>query len=288
MKIKTYLKTALKLSISIILLYFVLRKTDLASIGVLLKNGNVYLLLASCLFFILSKIMSSFRLNIFFRAVDIRISSQDNLRLYWLGMFYNLFLPGGIGGDAYKAYFLNRNLNSPVKKSVTAILFDRISGLMALFVLCFIFFFFIKYNRPVIFYALPAGALMLILFYIIVRKWFTYFYPVINITNLQSLGVQLLQVISAWLILRAIGGESLIIPYLFVFLVSSAVAVLPFTIGGIGAREITFMYASGLLGLDLSLSIALSLMFFTITALVSLSGAWYLIKTPLTKAEAVV
>jgi uncharacterized membrane protein YbhN (UPF0104 family) len=63
--------------------------------------------------------------------------------------------------------------------------------------------------------------------------------------------------------------------YLFVFLLSSVVAVIPFTIGGIGAREIAFLYAAGYLNLDTSLSIALSLLFFFITVLVSLTGIVY-------------
>ena len=63
--------------------------------------------------------------------------------------------------------------------------------------------------------------------------------------------------------------------YLFVFLISSMVAVLPLTIGGIGSREVTFMLGAQWLGLDLNLSIALSLLFYLITAFTSFWGIIY-------------
>jgi len=34
-------------------------------------------------------------------------------------MFYNLFLPGGIGGDGYKIYLLNKLSNKSIKSLTT-------------------------------------------------------------------------------------------------------------------------------------------------------------------------
>jgi hypothetical protein len=100
-----------------------------------------------------------------------------------------------------------------------------------------------------------------------------------NLGLLPLIGaVQMSQVLSVWMILIALNVETNLTAYLFVFLISSIVAVIPFTIGGIGARELTFLYASQLLGLDLPTSIALSMIFFLITAIVSLGGMVYLIR----------
>lgn len=277
--LKNIAKTALKLLISGTLLYLVLRKTDLVSVKHLLVKGKLLWLAGAAFFFILSKIISSIRLNIFLKTVGIYISQTANMKLYWLGMFYNLFLPGGIGGDAYKAYFFNKKLNAPVKKSVSALLFDRVSGLLALFALCFIFLIFTKGEIIPAPYVLAACAVMILAFFFVIGKWFPVYEPIMNITNLQSFLVQLFQVIAAWFILKFTGINTDIQLYLVVFLISSAVAVIPFTIGGVGAREVTFMYASELLGLDLSSSIALSLLFFAITAIVSFAGSWYLLST---------
>ena len=111
--------------------------------------------------------------------------------------------------------------------------------------------------------------------YLVFRRFFTYLLPVFWITNMQSLGVQLLQLFSALLILYSLKAGTDLEAYLFVFLVSSMVAVLPLTIGGIGSREFTFMLGAQWLGLDPNLSIALSLLFYLLTVLVSLGGLIY-------------
>jgi hypothetical protein len=67
---------------------------------------------------------------------------------------------------------------------------------------------------------------------------------------------------------------------LVVFLISSVAAVLPLTIGGMGSREITFYYGSQWLGLDQTISLGVSLLFFGITALVSLTGIYFHIRKP--------
>jgi uncharacterized membrane protein YbhN (UPF0104 family) len=74
--------------------------------------------------------------------------------------------------------------------------------------------------------------------------------------------------------------------YMLLFLVSSLVSVLPVTLGGIGAREIVFLYGSVWLGLPQHMSVTISLMFYLINTVVSLAGIWYflngrfLLKTP--------
>jgi uncharacterized protein (TIRG00374 family) len=109
-------------------------------------------------------------------------------------------------------------------------------------------------------------------FYYLVRTKFRSFYRHLNRTNLQSLGVQTSQIICALFILFALGEDQNIVTYLAVFLVSSLAAVLPLTIGGIGLREMTFLYAARWLNLDVTVSLSLSLLFFIITAITSLAA----------------
>jgi uncharacterized membrane protein YbhN (UPF0104 family) len=75
--------------------------------------------------------------------------------------------------------------------------------------------------------------------------------------------------------MMALGIEEDKVAYLVIFLVSSIVSVLPLTIGGIGSREVTFFYGASLLGLDETISVGISVVFFLITAVVSLMGIWY-------------
>jgi glycosyltransferase 2 family protein len=52
------------------------------------------------------------------------------------------------------------------------------------------------------------------------------------------------------------------------------VAVFPFTIGGVGARELTFILGYQFLGIDQNVAVAFSLLFFLITAVVSMVGGF--------------
>ncbi|WP_367328953.1 lysylphosphatidylglycerol synthase domain-containing protein, partial [Lentimicrobium sp.] len=112
-------------------------------------------------------------------------------------------------------------------------------------------------------------------YYLSIHWFFKDFRKSIHLTNLYSAGVQLAQLLSAWLILLANHHQEQILAYLFLFLISSIVATLPITIGGIGSREITFLFGAEIMHLDIHLSIALSLLFYVITAVVSLSGIYY-------------
>src|SRR5437773_11838581 len=86
----------------------------------------------------LSKLFSAFRLNIYLRNIRIELPEWENIKLYWLGLFYNLFLPGSISGDAYKVIRLTKQFGIPYKKTTSAVLLDRVTGLLGLaFVLAF-------------------------------------------------------------------------------------------------------------------------------------------------------
>jgi len=279
-KIDKRVKFIVKILLTAGALFIVFRKINSKELLRVLLQSDLYYLLFATLFFVLSKILSSFRLNYFLKAEHVIITQLNNLKLYWLGMYYNLFLPGGIGGDGYKIYLLNRTTNVKVKSLFWAILLDRITGLLALFCLTAV----LGYSLPVaikykqfLWLVIPFSV---ILFYLFIRFFFPNYKSSFIITNLQSFGVQLLQMVSAFLILKAIGIVDNYFLYLFVFLLSSIVATIPFTIGGIGAREITFVAGANILGLPMEPSVGLSFIFFFITAVVSLSGMYYSFRLP--------
>jgi uncharacterized membrane protein YbhN (UPF0104 family) len=62
------------------------------------------------------------------------------------------------------------------------------------------------------------------------------------------------------------------LPYLVIFLVSSVAAIIPITVGGLGLRELVFLYGAQLFGLNQEISVAISMLFFLITVLSSLIG----------------
>jgi hypothetical protein len=68
------------------------------------------------------------------RALDLPFSVRNAVRLGLVGTFYNTFLPGAIGGDFVKAYFIAKG--HPVRKAaaVATVVADRLLGLFGLLV----------------------------------------------------------------------------------------------------------------------------------------------------------
>lgn len=269
--------TALKLLISVILIYFVYTKINIDEIGNTLEKSKPTYLVIALFFFLVSKILAAFRLNGYFHQLGVRLTHKSNLRLYFLGMFYNLFLPGGIGGDAYKGYLIKKSFEVPTKRVVSILVLDRLSGLLLLFVYACVLFYVLQ--NPVLAgvkYLFILGIpLAVLVFWVLNKRFFNYVFPVFWSALGYSALVQLAQLISVWFIMMALGIEEDKVAYLVIFLVSSIVSVLPLTIGGIGSREVTFFYGASLLGLDETISVGISVVFFLITAVVSLMGIWY-------------
>ena len=126
-RIHKSLKLLLKIAITAIALYIVFRNIDVREILLLFGKSNPWWLLLALLAFILSQLLSSFRLNQFLKSVDINISEKTNFKLYLLGMYYNLFLPVGIGGVGYKIYLLNKTYNVKIGRLFWALNMDRLS-----------------------------------------------------------------------------------------------------------------------------------------------------------------
>lgn len=256
-------------------LWYVFSRLDIREVLDAMARANPLLLVAALFVLALSKVVSAIRLNRYLGIIGIMISELDHMKLYLLCMYYNLFLPGGIGGDGYKIYLLNKRYQIKLKRIFWAVMVDRVSGVVALFCIAVILFCFIPEMSSYAAWTWILLPLAIVASFLAIRHFFRYLLPVFWNTYFLSLLVQMLQVLGALLILLALKGSGNTVAYLFVFLISSMVAVLPITIGGIGSREFTFMLGAQWLGLDPALSIALSLLFYLLNAFMSLWGIIY-------------
>lgn len=274
------LKTILKLVLTCFALYLVFRKIDVTQLFLIVKTLHWIWLIPAVFLFVLSKVATALRLNLYFKNIGLQISESQNWRLYLIGMFYNLFLPGGIGGDGYKVYLLNKHFKTPIKKLVQAALLDRLGGLVAIVFLLFGLFLVVDVRLEFLESKLWNGSMLLGLavtipaFWILQKLFFKDFLPSFWSSNVWSFAGQIAQLIGAWFILMALGIDENILAYQLVFLLSSIVAVLPLTIGGVGARELVFVYAHTYAGIEETVAVAFSLLFFLISAGVSLVGAF--------------
>jgi len=261
------LKTVIQLLLTVAALAIVLNKTDIGRLTSLMSHANPWYLLGAILFFNISKIVNAIRLNRFFTSIGLRLSAWYNLKLYYLGMFYNLFLPGGIGGDGYKIFVLKKNHEVKTINVFHAVFWDRICGIFALVFLSLILLIpssFATALPDAVPYAWAGIIAVYPLAFLLNRVAYRQFLPIFAITAWESILVQATQAISAWFILLAIAPGMPVIDHLAIFLISTVATILPITIGGAGA--LNFLH------LETPTGITLSLIFFAISALSSLTG----------------
>ena len=140
-QLKKWLVLLVKIVVSGGCLWYVIHKIDWQTSWKTIQTSHALWLLCAVVLIIGSKITAAFRLNIYFKNIGAILQQKINMKLYWLGMYYNVFLPGGVGGDAYKVIMLNRTYNHPVKLLTAAVLLDRVSGVAGIGVLSALYYF---------------------------------------------------------------------------------------------------------------------------------------------------
>lgn len=276
---KKLLSTFIKISISFFLLYLVFTKISFSEIWNTIKSVKTHFIILSLLFFVLSQWISAKRLLLFFKETGFDLSNKSNNTLYLIGMFYNFFIPGGIGGDAYKVYILNKNFKWSIKTLTSAVFVDRFMGLTAIGILISI----LSYNllpSSYIFWIIPIAIIIILgISYFFVKHFFNVYLNIFNKALLLSLAIQLLQVGSVIFIILSLENSTInFINYIVIFLISSVLSI--FSFSGIGIREYVFYEASVLLNIDSSIAVSIGVLFSIITAMVSLFGIMYHFKGP--------
>lgn len=277
---KKFLFKIFKIGISLVLLYLVFKKVPFTSIYKVVKNVNLFYLLLAIGSLLISQIISSNRLLLFFHKLTFNISAKSNLQLYFVGMFYNFFIPGGIGGDAYKIYLLNKHFKWSAKKLTKAVFVDRLIGLIAILIWILLLVLILPINKPFFFYLLIPLAFIggFIISKISIKKFFSIFNTIFYKTITLSFIIQAFQLIAILLIIKALHINQHYTTYLILFLISSVLSIISFA--GIGVREYIFLKASLFLNFNLETSVSIGLLFTLISFLIALTGVYFEITNP--------
>ncbi len=271
-KIPGPVKILVKLAISVTIIVLIVRKIDERLLFEVVSQANPLWVVWAIVWFILSKVIAAFRFNLLLSTEGVLMTHRQNLRLYWLCMYYNLLLPGGISGDGYKIKVLMDRFSKPFKRIFTITLIDRISGLIALGQLSVILLIWIPEIQKYWLLVIPALLFSLVVGWAI-YKWAGGNMSSVWIKNtIQSLGVQGSQAIATLGLVIALGQGLHWADYLILFLLSSLVAMIPITIGGAGARELTFLYGSRFLDIHAEKAVAIGFLFYLISTVVSFFG----------------
>lgn len=84
--------------------------------------------------FAVCSIVTALRLPLLLRPMGFHLSVGAAVRLAFIGMFFNLCLPGGAGGDAVKIYYSIEGHHGTRAELATIVILDRAIGLLAMLV----------------------------------------------------------------------------------------------------------------------------------------------------------
>jgi uncharacterized protein (TIRG00374 family) len=290
------MKTIIKILIAVLVLSFLVHTSSLKP-GLLLDlfDSPLLLLLTLLIYFIVIGI-STWRWMLLNKTQGIALSYQQTILPTYLGIAFNNLLPGGVGGDFFRFYFLNKAC--PARKSTVmlSILLDRITGLMGIFIAVFLVSI-LNYNAFsqhkfilyfVYFCLLPcvgiAGiylASLLLPAQVGVSAWLSARFPAENKWSrlflslldtiriyrnakktlvqclLASFIIQVFIAVTCMLIARMIHLPAIpLAHYMLAIAVTQLVNLIPITPGGIGVGEMAFANVLMLLNPQVSVSLA--------------------------------
>ena len=270
------------------LLFLIIKKTGLENIYSTVKRINPAYFALSALFYFVSLYISTLRWSLLIVA---RPPRRRLFSLYIMGSFFNIMLPGIIGGDAIKAYYLYKETGN-LPESMASIFMERYLGFTALFILGTIAWpFAVPYLKgtgiflwafplfllafiigSIVFFTLKAGGRRVKLLSDFYGYFDFYEKKVLFKGLLYSFLVQSLVTLQVFALSRGFGHQVPLL-YFFVFIpVITTLAVLPISISGFGIREASFVVLFGALGMSPEAATALSFSWFLSLAAGSLFG----------------
>ena len=286
----------LKLSISAISLWLVFSKTDIGRIYAILKDLSIYYFLLASLLYVTSLFVSSIRWKLLLIG---RFRIRKLFSLYMIGAFFNTFLPGVVGGDAVKAYYLNKDARK-VSLTLASIFMDRYFGLISLVIIGMTAYPFaldyfggsgLRWLMPIIFIGAVVGSFLFFGLKVgkrfqLISEFYGYFSSlktrkdIIAKALLLSIVIQFLNFTKIIILAYAMGEKIPLLPF-FIFLpIVVIITSLPISISGLGLREGSSVLLFGLIGIRPEAATALALAWFFAVVVGSLPGLALYIARP--------
>ncbi|MBZ0156971.1 MAG: flippase-like domain-containing protein [Alphaproteobacteria bacterium] len=151
--LKKYCILSLKISLAAFIIWYMVRSgriTEEVFIK-LFRLENVPYLLFSGLAFYSAQVLAALRFTSIVRMIELPVTFSRILRLTLIGNFFNMVLPGSVGGDVIKGVFLIRSEEEGKGRSSGIVIMDRVLGLFALLLVAVAsVLYFIQENRTAV------------------------------------------------------------------------------------------------------------------------------------------
>ena len=290
----------IKLSITVLLLYFIFKKMNLTNFKDILKNTNYNYIVISLAFTPLIIFLRSFKWFTLLKYSEIKISYWDAFKSITGGMAFGIITPGRVG-EVTRSLFIKHAKKAEISGLV---LLDRIFDLYVIvFYSLYGVLFLLRNNALSIFSILLFVFMTIFIFFRVISKYFSTFGRNSKLNSLKKLNIFIKEfgnisgINATFLIL-----VSLIMYFLtfiqFYFLILSFspqtninfliivktspliqfMSVIPITLFGLGIREGTSIYLLGIFGINKVIAFNSSFLSFVFNILLTaLIGVFFII-----------
>lgn len=313
-KRKEFLQLIVRVIGSIVLMMWVLHLIDWGKIIEVSRKASFFYLVAAFLAIQITVIPSIWK----WKLLIIKKSDRENVsllklgRFYYIGLFFNNFLPGSVGGDVVRVYYLGRITG--MAAAAASVAFERFTSGIALVGIALFSSFALETSKTVTWSVLIISGIFLILFLILYltiksrhkgvskqnekdgrrkRKWYLSVRELLGKMadtfrayrkkGLKWWGIVvvlsfLFQMGMAWinqLLFLSFGIHISWLELLMLITLISVITMLPVSVNGIGVREGSYVFFFHQLGIPSEVAVAVSLLFFFLVAASSLVGGLF-------------
>jgi len=299
-------RTAIKLAVTAAIFAYLFSILDVREIPALVSRAKPHLLLLSFAVFVSRNIFGALRNKVLLAYKSFDFSLAALVRLYFIGFFFNLFLPTVVGGDIARGYYLY-TYSGGKEETISSILVERALGILAMMFLSVVSIALAEAvglnvvadrTIKVIFCLFGAGLVLSLLFFCertervleralperLTRKFRSPMNVVLHVIKYNkapsvllyafvlSLLFQFLSIVSTYLISSALGSSMDFLYFLMLLPVIWLISMVPISINGLGLREGSFVFLFGAAGMQKETAMTISVIWLAQTILLGVMG----------------
>ena len=301
--VKTAAKVVISLGLLTYLIYLAQPEKILQVLSHIWERNGLFYLSMAVIAFICAQVVFSFRWQILVSGFGLKIPTGKLFKFYLIGLFFNNFLPTGIGGDVFRIYNLIRESGERTF-SFASVMVERLMGISATLFLTLVAILglYRQFDIWLVLYTAVSILTGIVLFFLLVfnDRFVEWFSRVMEPLKFLRLGERALKFINALRVFREnkkiylkvmiVSVLAQVIIIFKIYLVAIALAidvtfwyllfVVPLTfmltmfpsINGIGFREGGYVILLGKLGITKAAALSLSLLTIIIPMFVSILG----------------
>jgi glycosyltransferase 2 family protein len=314
-KVKSYLQLLIRFIVSVGLMVWLVTMIDWDEAFRIMKEGSPFYFVLAFLAIQITVATSIWKWRMLIQSSEKKLSNDQISatylgKLYYIGLFFNNFMLGSVGGDVVRIYYLGKKTG--VATATTSVLFERITAGFALVGIVLVSALFMDQSRPYL-----ISLLILIIIAVALYIIFKIFMKKATVTKRNSssqsklslimvkgkqaiIGIGdtaknyrneswqwwgmilllsfLFQVGMAWindLLFRSFGIEVSFLHLLVIITLISVITMIPVSLNGLGVREASYVLFFQSIGVPEGIALSVSLLFFILVTISSLIGGLF-------------